>query len=453
MSLRSQRISAPGHVGGRRRRGGDAPRCRLPWSRARGEPERDRQPPGGRSETGDAAVPRGKEAGVALVLGVMFTIIAVGLVVSGTLSLRAHRTKTETSFRLHGQSMQFARAGLIEALGWFRKQTAQPVLAFDPRLDAGATPPVLDTQDPDIGIVREFQISGLVWGRYEVWKRWDTDPNATRLAWRRQVQCADVSTARGSAAPGNVWLLRSVAYVFQRNDLTRPYNVAPNRVLGSSILETELRRLTLVPPGMAAVCCGNPTGSSIRDRVNIQGAGGSAVYYRRTGTSTITVSGGAVTAGGVNRNTTTQPYDDSVTAVFGVTEDELRSLADDRITNPVDFPQPVPRQTLCFVDVPTLDLTMTRRLEGNAIVYVRGNVNFQTGNQSYFTGFLYVQGNLTMRESLEFNGTIVCTGTIDIQGVADWVNITYDDAALNSLRTEIGQYRLSGAIRSLRGED
>lgn len=395
----------------------------------------------------------GPQAGVALVLGVLFTIIAVGLVVSGTLSLRAHRTKTETSFRLHGQSMQFARAGLIEALGWFRKQTSQPVLTFNPRLDMAATPPVIDTQEPDVGIVREFRISGVVWGRYEVWKQWESDPIATRLAWRRQMQCADISATRGSAAPGNVWLLRSVAYVFQRNDDTRAYNVAPNRVLGSSILETELRRLTLVPPGMAAVCCGTPNTSTIADRVNIQGAGGSAVYYRRVGSQTITVSGGAVTQGGVTRNTTSQIYDDSVQAVFGVTEDELRSLADDRITNQADFPRPVPRQTLMFIDVPQLDLTPARRLEGNAIVYVKGNVNFITGNQSYFTGFLYVRGNLTMAESLEFNGTIVCTGTINIRGVADWINITYDDTALNSLRTEIGQYRLSGAIRGLQRED
>lgn len=394
------------------------------------------------------------EAGLALVLGVMFTIIAVGLVVSGTLSLRAHRVKTETNFRLYGQAQQFARAGLIEVLGWFRKQTAQPVLALNPVLDMGATPPIIDTQEPDIGITREFQISGTVWGRYEVWKRWDADPIPARLAWRQRVQCEDVSLMRGSAGSGNVWLVRSVAYVFQRTDTTRAYNVAPNRVLGSAILETELRRLTLVPPGAAAVCVGgSPAASGVYDRVNIQGAGAGAVYHRRVTGETFNVTGAAVTQGGVSSNSSSTVYDDSVTAVFGVSEDELRGLADDRITNQVDFPRPVPRQTLLFVEVPTLDFTMARRLEGNAIVYVRGNVNFQTGNQSYFTGFLFVNGNLTMRETAEFNGTIVCTGTVDIRGSADWINITYDDEALNTLRTEIGQYRLSGAIRSLQGED
>ncbi len=389
------------------------------------------------------------EAGVALVLGILFTVIAAGIVVSGTLSLRAHRVKTETNFRQFGQAAQFARAGLIEALGWFRKQTSQPVVTFQPLLDTTATPPVLDTQDPDIGIVREFQISGTIWGRYEVWKEWDADPVPARLAWRRQVQCTDISTERSASGAGNVWLVRSVAYVFMRNDTSRNYNEQPNRVLGSATLETELRRLTLVPPGMAALCVGNGGGSSIRDRVNIQGVGGAAVYYRSS-SGAPTTNGTVVAVGGVSGGTI---YDDSVTSVFGVTEDELRSLADDRITNQTDFPRPVPARTLCFVEVPTLALTNTRRLEGNALVYVRGNVDFQVGNQSYFTGLLYVNGNVTMRESLEFNGTLVCTGTVTIQGQSDWINITYDDGALNGLRTEIGQYRLAGAIRRLQGEN
>ena len=34
----------------------------------------------------------------------------------------------------HGQSVQFAKSGLIEALGWLRKQTSQPVTAFEPVL-------------------------------------------------------------------------------------------------------------------------------------------------------------------------------------------------------------------------------------------------------------------------------------------------------------------------------
>ena len=117
------------------------------------------------------------ESGVALILGILFTIVVTGMVLSGSLVMEAHRSKTETSFRLHGQALQFARAGLIEGLGWFRKSKTQPVTDFDPVFDPGANPPVLETIDPEIGIVREFQISGSVWGRYEVWKKWDSDPD------------------------------------------------------------------------------------------------------------------------------------------------------------------------------------------------------------------------------------------------------------------------------------
>src|SRR5688572_560743 len=136
---------------------------------------------------------RGAESGVALVLGILFTIIVVGITISGALILKAHQTKTKTSFVSHGQSVQFARAGLTEALGWFRKQTAQPVVDFEPRLDNTATPPILDTIDTDVGIVREFEITDTVWGRYEVWKDWSGDPDPERLAWRDQMRCLDLS--------------------------------------------------------------------------------------------------------------------------------------------------------------------------------------------------------------------------------------------------------------------
>ena len=111
--------------------------------------------------------PAASERGVALLLAIFFTIIITGLVFAGTIMIKTHRAENETRFRLHGQAAQFARAGLTDALGWFRKSKTQPVAQFTPTLDPGASPPLLETMDPDIGIVREFQINGPVWGRYE----------------------------------------------------------------------------------------------------------------------------------------------------------------------------------------------------------------------------------------------------------------------------------------------
>lgn len=389
--------------------------------------------------------------GVALLLGILFAIIASGLVLSGTLILDAHRTKTETNFRLHGQATSFARAGVMEAMGWFRKQSAQPVVEFWPVLDTTASPPILDTIDPEIGIVREFEITGSVWGRYEVWKQWDADPDLTRLAWRKKVQVEDISAERGTSGSGNVWRLRSIGYVFRRVDPTKPFDAHPNQVLGTEILETEIRRLTLAPPGEAAICVARGDRCALTGKVHVQGVSGAGVYYR-SGTGSPSASGGAKVSGSPGFSASSS-YDGRVETVFGIGIDDLQTLADDRITSLADFPVPVPSNTLYYVEVPTLILDSTRPLKGSAVVFVRGDVDIRFGSKSFFSGLLYVDGDLTIREPADINGTIVCTGRVTIRGGADWVNITYDDGALTALRTEIGQYRLSGAIRSVRAKE
>ncbi|MEO6595405.1 MAG: hypothetical protein ABIP94_11695, partial [Planctomycetota bacterium] len=169
-------------------------------------------------------VDRSGERGVALILAILFTIIVVGITVTGSLILRAHQSKTKVNFVARGQAVQFSKSGLIEALGWLRKQTAQPVTDFEPQLNTGVSPPILDTINPIVGIAREFQITNSVWGRYEVWKDWAADPDPVRLAWRNQMQCEDISSMRGNLSPGSVWRLRSLGYVFRRLDSTVPFN-------------------------------------------------------------------------------------------------------------------------------------------------------------------------------------------------------------------------------------
>src|SRR5690606_31735297 len=75
------------------------------------------------------------ERGSALVLALFFGIVTLGVVIAGALMLRANSSKTLTNFRVHSQATQFARAGLTEAMSWYRRQTNQPVLEFAPRID------------------------------------------------------------------------------------------------------------------------------------------------------------------------------------------------------------------------------------------------------------------------------------------------------------------------------
>jgi len=141
-----------------------------------------------------------------------------------------------------------ARSGLIDAFSWFRRQPTQPVVDFAPTRDEAAVPPVLDTDDPSLGLIREFQMSGSIWARYEVRL---TDPNKPLMTVR------DVSALRGYAGAGQAWTLSCWGIVFRKADPEKAYNETPNLILGTAWAFTEIRRVTLSPPGEAAICCAN----------------------------------------------------------------------------------------------------------------------------------------------------------------------------------------------------
>lgn len=389
---------------------------------------------------------RSGERGVALVMAILFTIVVVGIAVAGSMTLRAHQAKTRVSFVTHGQAVQFSKSGLIEALGWLRKQTSQPVTTFAPQLDMEVAPPIIDTIEPDIGIVREFEITNSIWGRYEVWRQWDADPNATRLAWRQQMQCEDISDLRGDLMPGSVWRLRSIGYVFRRVDPNVAFNVAPNQVLGQDMTEVETRRLALQPPGQAALCTRNGNTTQVLTRGKIVGGSlGAGIFYKQ-GTGAITVSGTGASVAGTPSQSASATYDDTFDLVFGVSQNELAAMADYYITTAADFPSPVPMDSV-VMSTTGMTFSATKPLKGTGVVAIVGNTTIGAGSYSAFSGLLYVQGNLTVREPCEIQGAVVVTGSVTIQGASDFVTLTYDDSILAHLRQEVGTYRLSSAIQ------
>lgn len=385
---------------------------------------------------------RSRERGMALIFALFFAIVALGITMSGAIFVQAHRDSTSIHFASNGQAMEFARSGLIEAIGWYRKQTAQPVTSFVPMLDEAATPPILDTMDPDIGIVREFEISGSLWGRYEVWKDWTADPDAERLAFRNQVRCIDISDERGNLSPGSVWRIRSVGYVYRRQDVNVAFDVSPNRVVAKEVVETEIRRLALQPPGQAALCTRTASTCRVYTRGRIYGGSTAAGIYHQSGTGSVTVSGtGAQVTGGISPNA---GYDDSMTAVFGVSLTELKGMADSILVDPDEFPSPLPKDAVVVADT-SLTFTAARPLNGTGVVVVNGNVVIEQSSYSSFSGLLYVNGNLTVREPSELQGSIVVTGTVTVQGASDYATVTFDDGIVNRLRQSLGTYRQASA--------
>jgi hypothetical protein len=387
------------------------------------------------------APPRAQERGIALIFALLFTIIVGGICVTGTLFIRAHIQLNRTAWAAKSQALQIARSGLAEAHSWLRRQTSQPVLAFAPVLDTSSTPQVLDTIDSEIGLVREFRITGKIYARYEVWKQWDTDPNPVRLAWRRQYQCDDVSMQRGANSMGSVWRLRSVGYVYNRVDSAVPFDQLPNSVIASQVASNEYRRVVISLPGNGAINVGDGNSCHINTYGRVIGGTGAGIYYPAgSGTPTTgPASGNRVT--GSPALATAVNYNDSYQAVFGMSYAELRAMATIVVTDMAAFPSPVPENSIVIIDAGSnVNIGPPKPLVGNAIVVVKGHLTMNDGCNANFSGLLYVEGNMSMRAPSLIKGSVICTGDLTLQGASDYATIQYDAGVLSNLLNHVGNY-------------
>lgn len=398
--------------------------------------------------------PRERQEGVALIMAIIFTIVVLGITFSGALVLRSHQRTTETNFVMHSQALMISKAGLSEGLAWFRRQVTQPVVDFEPQLDMAADPPLMDTIDPDIGIVREFRISGSLWGRYEVWKDWESDPDQDRLEWRRQCQCSDVSTGRRERSAGAVWSIRSLGYVYRRNDENAAYNERPNSILAQESLTVEFRRLNLLLPGQAAMSIMDGNSAHINTQGRVQGGTKGAGIFYPSGSGTPTIGpkkDNRVTGSPALASSGT--FYGEIEDVFGVDRETLRAMADFVVTAESEFPSPIPENAIVFCELSQITFDASRPLTGKGIVYIDAKVDINQGSNSAFAGLLYVDGPLKVREPSELRGAVVATGNVTVQGSGDFASIVYDDDVLNDLRKEMGQYRPSrGFVRPTANE-
>lgn len=388
------------------------------------------------------ATKRENERGTALIFALMFTTVVVGIVLTGTLTLQSQISHNRTLFITNYQAVMTARSGLTEGLSWLRRQTSQPVTDFQPVLSPLATPPLLDTEDPDIGLVREFRISGNLWARYEVWKQWDADPDADRLAWRQQFQCSDVSQAKVGGTAGSAWRLRSIGYVYKQLDDTVAFNVSPNTVIATEMAETDVLRAVINLPGQAAINIEDGSNCNINSAGRVNGNGVAGIYYLQ-GTG---APGGSGAVTGLPSRSAGTTYDDSYETVFGLSFAELSSMADQVVTSTSEFPSPLPDGALIIIDMANFTIGSGNPLQGSGLVIATGNVTMSSGNNSLFSGMLYVDGNLTIREPSEINGSVVCTGNLTVQGGSDFATVNYDDTALNAVMVAFGNYRRANAL-------
>ncbi len=403
------------------------------------------------------------ERGSLLVWAAFVMLVILGLVATGVQNEAAHDKFARTELASEGQARAVADAGVVDAFAWFRRQQVQPVTNFAPRRDLAAVPAVNETDDPTVGLVREYEILPSLWGRYEVRLTrapepfvdadgdgrhdagesfTDTDGNGS---WDDAGGTRDVSLERGLPGQGAVWLIESRGLLFDRPRQDLPLGTPPNDVRASARVSSEVRRLTIIPPASAALCAAAGSSVSIGSRGRIRGGTNAAgiAYPQSSGTPSL-FAGSEVT--GTPASSPVPDYVGTLEAIFGVGEAELRSMADISTTDPEAVPSPLPSHALIVFEG---DMTFDadRPLRGTGVVVVLGNCTVSAGSNSWFSGLLWVGGTLTVRAPCYLRGVLISEGSADVRGTGgDLAEIEHDDGIISELLSLMGQYRHSKTL-------
>ncbi|MFH0887962.1 MAG: hypothetical protein V1871_01990 [Planctomycetota bacterium] len=368
--------------------------------------------------------------GSTLVWVMLAMVLMLGSITVGTALLQNTVNLLESHMEYYGQTTGIAKAGLFDALAWFRRQTAQPVATFNPQLNLAAIPPVNDTDDPAIGIVREIEMeqSSGIYGRYEV-------ISSTVL---------DISAQRGLIGTGTMWYIESTGYIYLKSDPTKAYNVSPNRVIGSMRVATEIRRVSLVLPAEAALCDGNPSQTVIGNDVKIIGGSHYGIVYP-AGAGTPNINPNATVTGTPTAKSQLSPYYDSCEQVFGVSESTLKSIADYYVTSVDDLPNPIPDYKIVFFEG-NATFNSSTPLNGTGIFYITGNMTIAANSSSSYNGVIYCNGQYHQHGPSMISGSVITKGQVNMESTGDIAEIDYDSSILQQIRTYTGQYRFAKGI-------
>lgn len=404
---------------------------------------------------------RRSERGVALVWVSLVLVTLGGVIVASLDRQKALEELSTYESAAPAHARDVAEAGIVDALAWFRRQTDQPVTEFAPRRDLAANPPINETDEPDLGLVRSYEVAPRLWARYEVRigreaesftdddgdGRYDVgeafvDGNGNG---RRDEATGvrDVSGQRAVAGAGIVWRIESDGAIYRKLE-DAPLGTGLNARIARAVVATEIRRMAIRMPSSAALCAARGDGVTVGARTRIHGDPGAGIAYpSSTGAATL-LSGSHVS--GSPGQTSSPGLAVSLESVFGTDLSGVRAAAVYATSDGAELPNPLPPLSLVVVEG---DATFdnARPLRGTAIVVVTGDCTLATGSNSFFGGVLWVGGDLTVRAPALLTGTVIVGGRADLRGLGgDHVELQQDDEVVRRLLQNLGQYRFTQAI-------
>lgn len=412
-------------------------------------------------------VSRRSQQGIALVVVLMMTALLVMFIGLGMRLTINSMQDSNKQFQRQAQASNIARAGLQDAIGWFKRQSTQPVrnnvasppyscstnpsvaadMAFNPL--SNADPLLSDTDDATIGLVKDIRLSGSLYGRYVVKRQGcstTVDPHAAH----------DYSEEKGKGANGDglIWYMESQGILYQRNSWSKTngkFNDGPdqggNIILQKSSAAVEIQRLKIDPrpfPISLSKASGSASSSNVNSRCNIMadqtGTSGGVYTYNATVNGSATCS--LPTTGACVPAAPAPQAHQSVDLVFGVTQVELKALADYIYSNVSNIPKKL-APGIHYLEgggTGTFTFNSSKPLTGSGVLFVNGNLTLSDGASSSFNGVVYVTGTLTVGNGNSLGGATVAQSLQCSPGNGVAV-IEYSSKVVQQIKNTLGLYR------------
>lgn len=425
--------------------------------------------------------------GVALVLTMALSATLLFFMALLISSVIKSQKESARQYAKMGQARNAAEAGIQDFVFWLNRQSggvSNPGLCTDPDpnlshlLNVAPCPNAIfkplqavspenkgDTDDATIGIVRDLELdpTSHLHGHYEVWKydytkAENSDWNKFAVKDISHLKKVDSSNPNAALGLGYSWEVVSQGYLYRRGDLTedpitgiftKKYNESPNQVIDSFNIGAVAQRLKINTPlsTLTINAGGSLTVTNNKERVNISSIDTSIIP------KSITYKSGAlpsvsniVSAGSTLLNSSldmSEPY------IFGVTSEELKGLADQKVTSILDLKRSndmykrLPQMAIIYIDGnATFTSNINQTLKGGGILYVNGNLTLEQDSTLY-SGLVYVKGNLVMKGENSLTGATIVSGTVNITPASGKSILEYSSEILKNVRNRLANYRIN----------
>ena len=438
------------------------------------------------------------ERGQAAIAFVLLMMAIMALTVTASKYYLTLRKEDRVTRQYSELALQAAHAGFIDAFAWFRRNQGAtshlmsghddnqpgyyPDGAFLPQradsdfFDLPAADPVGNS-----ALVRSESLSptadsnpdpyNQTWIRYVVKRQFEQNFPVSVPAYQNKHDldaAHDVSHLRGDTLPGSgtTWTITSRGYAYRyphmltetaAHEGSKLYN-APlkeyqNKELrmGAATVFGEIVKLNFFDHEVAIwVDNGNNVNMGVRCTVN--GNGYSGIGRNSTNNAT----GPGTLVNGYKNGLPTPSY----SSVFGFSLDDLKGIADEvgdinilpayNAANPDLYKDAISRQKFLIIEGNTVFQTPPaapdpnhRLLNGTGLLIVDGNLTIQSGTGGNWNGILFVDGNVVINKPFEIRGTLVCTGTVTLNGNPDVVDVFYSKEAIDAVKNTLINFRIN----------